>query len=358
MSDLRRERELALLWGEVVRALRHPRAFAASLREPRHGVGVVIVAIVCGAAFALAVDALTLASGGRAPHEHLAVLVTDVVLVGLRAAIVAAIAAAAVAGALRLARTPLDIASAYAATGFSLAWLVPLPGVVAAALVLHVPLLAVLGGLACLAAVVAALVLDLGAFVRGARLAFAVAAALAVLAVGLGERVQAGAVGLASAVPATLAPLPASAASGTPRGGAEHALLLAPEWRDATTGSAGELAAYASDRESLGVVRLRPAPLQTLADEADDLLRDELRGADLRRSDRGYWRVRDRLVIEDLRVAVNGDVDVVVALYSTRGARGAIGLLFRANRTSDLAAHLPGWRAAAASLVLPVDAAP
>jgi multisubunit Na+/H+ antiporter MnhE subunit len=87
-------------WQWFRRAIRDsllfPRRFAASLAREHFGLAGALVGLLAGMCFSIATELLLIAGKGLDPLEHVARIVTDAVLLGLRLSIVAALMAAAV----------------------------------------------------------------------------------------------------------------------------------------------------------------------------------------------------------------------------------------------------------------------
>lgn len=357
MASAGDESELGWFLREVRRALLHPREFASSIAGPGHGLGVVLVAIASGSAFALAVDLLVLASNGASALDAPGRLLSDLFFFGVRAAVVTALAAGAAIVVVRALRGRLDSGHAYAAASWPLVWWLPLPAIVALALIFEQPAVALAAIAATLAAALVAFFayfFELPSVSRSRLLAAAVVAAL-IAGYGFHDRGFSAAVAYATIDPALVAPFEAAPVAGTRRERPGHAVTLPDEWRLSLTAEPGELARYVSPRDFLKITRRRGSELRTLAELADDVLRPEVLGAAMRVSERRFLRQSGRLLIEDVRAGVYEGVDVIVAVYTTRGGEGPVILTFRGNQRSDVARALEEWRGIAATLELPGD---
>lgn len=105
-----------------------PRRFAASLAREHYGLAGVLVALLAGMGFSIAVDAALVSGKGLDPSAHVTRIVTDAFLLGLRIAIVAALMSIGVLGVSRLLRrTSISLDQSFTAVAFALAPLLIAP---------------------------------------------------------------------------------------------------------------------------------------------------------------------------------------------------------------------------------------
>jgi len=337
---------LGLLVAETVSALVAPRRFARSLRDERHGLSTLIVALATAASFGASVDLLSLMSTGRDVPP--ATIIVDAALFAARVTVLVALAAALMRLATRALGGELRLPLAGAAVGLATAPLLLAPlALVPAALGQW------LGGLAVLIALVVwscvLVTLNSRALIPGRRAVAAVALSIPVLVYGVGDRLLAAGVYALTMQPSFVAELPAGPSEGeTHTMSAGLFITLPAEWQRVSTSR--DMAQFGREIDVLRVTRLRPRELDTIITGIDDLLARETLGVDVRVNERRFWRVGEDLVIEDLRSGTHQGRPITHVLYARATEVGPVGLLFHYIGEVDPASLLDRYRPIAVTL--------
>ena len=337
---------LGLLVGETVTALTSPRRFARSLRDERHGLSTLLIALAAAASLGATVDVLaTMTTGRDVPPSTIAV---DAAFFASRVVVVVALAAAIARLAARALRAELGLPLAFAAVGLATAPLLLAP----LALLPSVAGLWMIG-LAVLVALVlwscALVALNARALITGRRALAAAALAVPLLLYGVGDRLLAAGVFALTMQPWFVAELPARGAEGEAHSmSAGLQVTLPAEWDRASTSR--DMAMFGREIDVLRIVRLEPRELDTIITGVDELLARETRGVDVRSSERRFWRVGDDLVIEDVRSGVYEGRPITHVIFSRATAVGPVGLLFHYIGEADPRALLDRYRPIAVTL--------
>ena len=355
-------------WQWFRRAIREslvsPRRFAASLAREHYGLAGVLVGLVAGICFSIAVDLLLVAGKGLDPLEHVDRIVTDAVLLGLRLSIVAALMAGAVfAIATVLGSRRIGIDQAFTAVTFALT-----PVLIAPVLAI---LVTVAPGAFPVAAIIAALlVVRLGyGLVENLRhlvpLAVALAATVVVIAsvpLVLADQVERiRFVGLGYAP--ELAPLLVASPMTEPTNvftGEGYELTLPARWRSAPLGLPGQIGRFETASDVLIVLRISGNAFTTPDGFADNAGVPWRRGLaetggwlfNFGSSSRSVVRTRSLVIVDD---TFRGSVDETPELlrqFTAAGATRGIALQFRYIRPDneraaldESAAIAAGWHA-------------
>ncbi|HEY8648627.1 MAG TPA: hypothetical protein VIM50_04545 [Candidatus Limnocylindria bacterium] len=352
-------------WQWFRRAIRDsllfPRRFAASLAREHFGLAGALVGLLAGMCFSIATELLLIAGKGLDPLEHVARIVTDAVLLGLRLSIVAALMAAAVcAVSIVLRSRRIGIDQAFTALTFALT-----PVLIAPVLATVV---AVAPGAFTAAAVIAVLLVlrlvyglveNLRRFVP---LAVAITATLVVIAsvpLVLADQVQrVRFVGLGYAP--ELAPLLVAPQLAGPTyvfAGTDYELTLPVRWRSAPLGVPGQIGRFETASDVLIVLRISGDAFTTSDGFADiaglpwrrGLVESGGRIFNFESSSRAVVRTRDLVMIDDVfRGSVDGTTELLRQFTGAAGTRG-IALQFRYIRPESERAALDESAAIAAS---------
>ncbi len=334
-------------------SLLRPRRFAASLAREHYGLAGVLVAILAGIALSLAVDSLVIASKGLRVPDFTSRILIDALLLGVRLAIVAAVASGAVALFMRLVRhSDVSMDQAFTAITFALTPLLLMP-VLAAALALVPESLPIVGVL-----MVALLVRLLYGLFENVRAQVPLALAIAAIAIVIGSvplalpdqvsRIEF----TALAYQPTLAP-PITAsppAGGTAVSGEGFSLVLPSRWKEVHLGIAGELARYETDTDVLVVMRASGSALVTPDSYAENVALAWRRGLDFTSSSRAIVRNGTMVILDDTyRGAVDGRPELLRQFTTVVGTQG-LALLFRyiepddAKAVSESTSIAASWR--------------
>ncbi|HEV2010193.1 MAG TPA: Yip1 family protein [Candidatus Limnocylindria bacterium] len=334
-------------------SLLRPRRFAASLAREHYGLAGVLVVILAGIALSVAVDSLVITSKGLSVPDFASRILVDALLLGVRLAIVAALASGAVALFMRLVRhRDVSLDQAFTAITFALTPLLLVP-VLAAALALVPESLPIVGIL--MVALVVRLLYGLFENVRPlAPLALAIAAVGIVIgSVPLTLPDQVSRIEFtALAYQPTLAP-PITASppvDGIAVSGDGFSLVLPSRWKEAHLGIAGELARYETDTDVLVVMRAAGSALLTPDSYAENVALAWRRGLDRTSSSRAIVRNGTMVILDDTyRGAVDGRREVLRQFTTVVGTLG-IALLFRyiepdeAKAISESTSIAASWR--------------
>ena len=352
-------------WQWFRRAIREslvsPRRFAASLAREHYGLAGVLVGLVAGISFSIAVDLLLVAGKGLDPLGHVNRIVTDAVLLGLRLSIVAALMAGAVfATSAVLGSRRIGLDQVFTAITFALTPVLVAPAL--AVLVTFAP-----GAFAVAAIITVLLVLRLVfGLVENLRHLVPLAVAVAATAVVIGsvplvladqvERIRFVGLGYAP----ELAPLLVAAPMTGPTNvftGEGYELTLPARWRSAPLGLPGQIGRFETASDVLIVVRISGNAFSTLDGFADNAGVPWRRGLaetggwlfNFGASSRTVVRTRSLVIVDD---TFHGSVDETPELlrqFTAAGGTRGIALQFRYIRPDNERAALDESAAIAAS---------
>ena len=324
--------ELAWFRGELLRSLVRPREFARSLADEHYGLAGVLVAIVAGMAFSVAIDLLVLASKGLAPGAFLNQIVLDSFFLGVRLTVSAALVATVALIPVRvLWRDSASIDQVFTALTFALVPLLLLP--IPALVVAIAPETVAVCGAVCIVVALRALAglgLNLRAILPLPLAAVALVVALASGAIVLGDQLsRVRFTAYAIAPNQLLAPLGASPAGGKRWDLDGFDLTLPTDWKNATSGASGEAARFESATATLVVARARGAALSTADSYADTLAIPERRGLENQWRERSVVRVNGLVVVDDRYGGTYDGRRVVERQFTTVPGAQGLALLYR-----------------------------
>lgn len=313
-------------------SLLRPRRSAATLAREHYGLAGVLVALLAGIALSLSVDVLVIAAKGLDPLDHLTRLLLDALLLGVRLAIVAALAAAAVAVVLRLLRQAnVSIDQTFTAISFALTPLLVAP-VLAAALALLPELLPVIGALALLLVLrlLYGLFTDLRPLAPLALTLAACAVVIAAVPLTLPDQVARITFTAVAYQPALAPPLDATPATGTTVQGEGYTITVPPRWRQVTLGLPGEIGRFETATDVLVIMRATGGGALVTPDSyAESVAIPWRRGLDGARMERAITRTRSLVLLEDTYTgAVDGRPELLRQFTAVVGTQG-MALLFR-----------------------------
>ena len=332
-------------------ALLRPRAFAAEQAREHYGLAGILVAIGAGFLLSISIDSLVVGATGLNPVNVAGRIVSDAALVGIRVAVLAAVAATAIHLMGRLDRRGgVALERAFTAIAFGLAPLTVAPFL--ALVLLVVPeLLPLVGLLAALVALrlAAGLALNLGHLLRPT---FAVAGCgiLALVATfALSDqisRIRFVALGYAPDLAPALAAAPAQ---GTAFAGDGFRLTLPAGWRNTPSGLPGEAGHFETDTASLIVLRVHGDAFRTLDGYADAAGTPWVRGTEVRTATRVIERVRGLLLVDDTTIGAVDGRPVVLRQFTAAIGTTGMALQLRYIAPPDAGAALAEAAAIAAS---------
>jgi hypothetical protein len=332
MTDETYESEWQWFRRGVRDSLLRPRRFAPTLAREHYGLAGVLVALLAGMALSLSVDALVIAAKGLDPLAYLGRLLVDAVLLGLRLAIVAAVAAAAVTAVLRLLRhTALSLDQAFTAIAFALTPLLVAP-VLAATLAFLPELLPVVGALAVL--LLARLVYGLFTNLRPlAPLGLALAACAVVIAsvpIALPDQVARITFTAVAYQPALAPALDAAPATGTTVQGEGYTITVPARWTQVSLGLPGEIGRFETATDVLVIMRASGGGALVTPDSyAETVAIPWRRGLDGARMERAITRTRSLVLLDDTYTGtVDGRPELLRQFTAVVGTQG-MALLFR-----------------------------
>jgi hypothetical protein len=334
-------------------SLLRPRRFAAGLAREHYGLAGVLVAILAGIALSLAVDSLVIASKGLSVPDFTSRILIDALLLGVRLAIVSAVASGAVALFMRLVRhRDVSMDQAFTAITFALTPLLFTP-VLAAALTLVPESLPIVGVL--MVALLVRLLYGLFENVR-AQVPLALAIAAIVIVIGsvplaLPDQVSRIEFTALAYQPTLAPPITASPpAGGTAVSGDGFSLVLPTRWKEVHLGIAGELARYETDTDVLVVMRANGSALLTPDSYAENVALAWRRGLDRTSSSRAIVRNGIMVILDDTyHGAVDGRPELLRQFTTVVGTQG-LALLFRyiepddAKAISESTSIAASWR--------------
>ena len=318
-------------------ALFRPRRFAASLSREHFGLAAVAVPLAAGASLSLGLDLLVVAARDLDPLLFVPRLLTDALLVSVRAAVVVALLALAGSRALRLVRgdEAPSLAELASALGFALAPLLlvfPVGALAAIAPVLG-PLAAV-AVLALAARVLYGIAVGVAALLPRALAALAFVVVIVAGGYGMQDQVAHAAFVSYRHLPLLAPPLAAVPTVGTSYDRFGIALSVPERWKPADTGP-GEIARFETDRDSLVATSARGSAILTPGDLADHIALDEVRGMTERTSRRDVVRIGDMIVVDDRHVGTYERRRIALRQFTTVRGMTAYALVFRSIEPDD-----------------------
>lgn len=361
------DKTLETEWQWFRRAIRdsllRPRRFATSVAREHYGLAGVLVALVAGMCFSIAVDASLVASKGLDPASYVPRIVTDAALLGTRLAVVGAIMAGTawlVSRALR--RSELTMDQAFTAVTFAFTPLLVMP--ILAGVLVFVPSAVVIVGL-----IAAVLVVRIGyGLFENLRSIVPVTVALAAVVIVVASvpliladqlsRIEFLGLGYAPQLaPALVAPpLVGETSIFTGEG---YELTLPARWKSVPLGLPDQIGRFETPTDVLIVMRIRGNAFLTLGGYAEAAALPWRRGL----TESGGWlfgsgstravaRTRDLVFVDDVfRGSVDGRPELL-RQFSMAAGNDGLALQFRyieppdAQRALDESATIAAsWRA-------------
>lgn len=325
----------------VRESLLQPRRFAASLPREHYGLAGVLVTLLAGVCFSVAVDAALVSSKGLDPAANVSRIVADAFLLGLRVAIVVAVLSSEVFAVTRLLRrTGVSLDQSFTAVAFALTPLFAGPFLALVLVVLPQTVAAVAIGAALLVLrLLYGLIENLRRLVP---IAVALAAALVVVAsvpfifADQVSRLEFVALGYAPQLAPELRAPPFSSDTYVFTG-AGFELTLPARWKSVPLGLPDQIGRFETATDVLVVLRVRGDTFVTLDGFADIAGVPWRRGLteggnwlfDLGSSSRTIERTRDLVLMDDVfRGSVDGRAELLRQFTAAGGTQG-IALQFR-----------------------------